>query len=98
MSELDKLEKYLQENHITYQRIDKAGHFDTHQIVVYKDGERLWDAVCHRGSFGYKEGLLEVMGEPVVKPTDGDRVAGWLTADDVIARWTEYRQNGRRWI
>ena len=38
-----------------------------------------WDAICYRGTYGYKDGLLEVMGDIV-----GEGVEGWLSADDVI--------------
>lgn len=91
MSELDKLEKYLRENGYKVERIDddalKDYDLDRHQVIVFnEDGNRKWDAVCHFGSYGYKEGLLEVYGETVVFPEDGDSVAGWLTAEDVIAR------------
>ena len=88
MSELDKLEKYLKEHGYEYTRedIDGKPYTDVHQIIVYKNGERLWDAVCHSGSYGYSQGLLEVMGDIVWYDIDGDSVRGWLTADDVIAR------------
>ena len=58
-----------------------------HQLVVLdKNGRVLWDAICHKGSYGYEQGLLEVMGSTVVLPSDGDSVAGFLTAQDVIDR------------
>ena len=101
MSELDKLENYLKEHNITYDRVEKPRKLfedsEVHQIIVYEKEERVWDAICHPGSFGYNEGLLEVMGEPVVKPSDGDSVCGYLTAEDVIARYEEYKKNGR-WV
>ena len=92
MTELDKLEEYLKAKGILYQRRDESfprGRYNMvqHQIVVFADDGRLmWDAVCQRGSYGYEEGLLEVMGSPVVRESDGDDVVGWLTAADVIAR------------
>lgn len=88
MSELDKLEKYLKEHNIPYDRIDEAekGLIDRHQILVKdKDGDVIWDAICQRGSYGYGQGLLEIMGT-LVGPEDGGSVAGWLTAEDVIRR------------
>lgn len=50
------------------------------QIIVYdrEDGTRLWDAICHPGSYGYEQGLLEIYG---VICND---VIGCLTADDII--------------
>lgn len=88
MSELDKLETYLKEHGYEYTRedFDNIQSYDTHQIIVYKDGERSWDAICHQGSYGYEEGLLEIYGDIVWPDIDGDSVRGWLTADNVIAR------------
>lgn len=100
MSELDKLEQYLKANGVKYTREDteRFPYRNFHQIVVYENGFRIWDAVCHMGSYGYKEGLLEVMGTPVVKPSDEDTVCGYLTAEDVIERWEEYKSNGGMWV
>jgi len=91
MSELDKIEVYLKEKGISYERIDEDSSpkrlYGRHQIIVYNTkGKRQWDVVCHYGSYGYKEGLLEACGKPVVKPYDYDKVAGYLTAQDVINR------------
>lgn len=87
MSELDKLEKYLKEHNIPYERIDDDEKvINRHQILVKdKDGNVIWDAICHFGSYGYEQGLLEIMGT-LVRPEDGGGVAGWLTAEDVIGR------------
>lgn len=89
LNELNKLEAILKERGIKYDRTDEENPFyNRHQIVVRDDdGNWLWDAICHLGSYGYADGLLEVMGEPVVNPEyDGDDVAGYLTAQDVIDR------------
>lgn len=96
LSELNKLEEYLQEHEIKYSRFDQDevltedGYTEKtmrHQLVVLdKNGRVLWDAICHEGSYGYEQGLLEVMGSTVVLPSDGDSVAGFLTAQDVIDR------------
>ena len=107
MTELDKLEQYLKEKKIPFDRVDQDcplrmkmamkkmkisisdGFGERHQIIVYDDyGNRRWDAICHYGSYGYEQGLLEIMGD-IVKPEDGDDVAGYLTADDVIKRMEE---------
>lgn len=104
MSELDKLEEYLKAHGCEYDRYDNdtiwddAGHLiilNRHQIVVYHDGDRSWDAICQYGSFGYKEGLLEIYGDIVWADIDGDSVAGWLTAQDVINR-IEHGSEGAR--
>ena len=47
------------------------------QIVV---GDWDWDAICHNGSFGHENGLIEVMGLPQCQ----DDVIGYLTAEDVL--------------
>lgn len=95
LTELNKLESYLKEHGVNYVRIDKDDKYDEyyreqlvsmeqHQIIVFANGKRQWDAICHRGSYGHEEGLLEIMGT-IVNPC-GDRVEGWLTADDIISR------------
>ena len=87
MSELDKLEQYLKGKGIDYKRIDESGEYGNHQIIVFDATEnRVWDAICHRGSYGFEEGLLEIYGNLVNPEEDGDSVAGWLTAEDVIKR------------
>ena len=89
MKELDKLEAYLKENGFEYTREDNdclERYMDKHQIIVYKNGEKQWDAICHSGSYGYEQGLLEIMGTIVDYEKDGDSVVGWLTADDIIQR------------
>lgn len=97
--ELDKLEDYLIKEKIPYTRKDDEmldGWRSWHQIKVFKDEDRKksdeywWDAICHYGSYGYEEGLLEVMGEPVVREDDDDSVCGYLTAEDVINRFEEF--------
>ena len=51
--------------------------FDGIQIVV---GDFDWDAICHSGSYGHENGLIEVMGLPQCQ----DDVIGYLTAEDVL--------------
>lgn len=97
LNELNKLEEYLKDHNYIYTRIDKDGKeslfidyelLNTHQLIVYSDESktreyREWDAICHYGSYGYEEGLLEIYGN-IVPENDYDDVMGWLTADDVI--------------
>lgn len=88
MVEMDKLEEYLIEHNLPYKRYDdEYGLHGRHQIFVYgKMGQRLWDAICQVGSYGYSKGLIEIAGSLVDKKKDGDTVVGFLTADDVIRR------------
>lgn len=84
------------------------------QIIVYRDGakqtqkNRLWDVICGYGSYGYKDGLLEIMEEPCLKNgkeihpgilvpeevRNGEKhaVDGELTADDIIGRLEKSRE------
>lgn len=98
MSELDKLELYLSKSKTHYERIDEEEFFfSRHQIIAYDEsGKRLWDAICHIGSYGYEDGLLEISGNIVDEDKDGDSVVGWLTADDVIRRVRRIRKRGRK--
>lgn len=43
-----------------------------------------WDAICHDGSYGHNEGLLEIMGSIV--QNEYDSVEGYLTADEILKR------------
>jgi hypothetical protein len=40
-----------------------------------------WDAICHDGSYGHEQGLIEVMGLGV---DDEEDVVGFLTAAEVL--------------
>ena len=88
LTELNKLEEYLKENDFRYERRDRAGVvcdgeevIDWHQIKVYEDCRTVWDVICHYGSYGFEDGLLEGMGSIF-----GSDVEGWLTAADVIRK------------
>lgn len=96
LTELNKLERYLKEHGIKYDRIDNENEYDAlgyfltlerRQIIVPSNTEeRKWDAICHYGSYGGDQGLLEIMGDIVDVKEDGDSVVGFLTAADVIER------------
>ena len=69
------------------------------EIAEYWDGfligypslgqDRVSDAVCHSGSYGREQGLLEIMGLVNTEEV-GDSVEGWLTAEEVFARWNKH--------
>ena len=95
LTELNKLEAYLKEHGVSYEREDREARrlpdgtflcLDWHRIVVHSRDDYLWDAICHKGSYGAEKGLLEIMGDIVDEEAVGDRVEGWLTAADVIER------------
>lgn len=76
--ELDKLEEYLKGKKIPYER---KGLLDGEIIVVYEDGNAIWDATLHTGSFGYKRNLLEAIGSPLL---GHDHESEPMTADEII--------------
>ena len=42
------------------------------------------DVVCHEGSYGHEQGLLEAMGFDITDEFYGDEVVGYLTAEDAF--------------
>ena len=97
LTQMDRLQELLLSEKTLFHvaRYDQEPEFcqgfavraERHQIVVsFPDGTRLWDAICHPGSYGYEDGLLEVMGDPVTN----DYVEGWLTADEIFDRWQKW--------
>ncbi len=55
------------------------------QICYPNKDKKICDAVCHEFSYGYEEGLLEIMGLVDEEITE-DTVEGWLTAEEVFER------------
>lgn len=85
MLELNKLMFGLMERDIAF----NFTPFMNGGKVEVTDGS--WDAICHDGSYGNNEGLLEVlevMGSKVVK-NSCDAVEGWLTAQEILNRLDE---------
>ena len=100
MDELTKLETWLRSHHIPYERIDEAPKpwaplMERHQICVPSQEIMRWDAICHYGSYGYEDGLLEIYGE-LVTENDGDSVVGYLTAADVVKRVETWLKRGKK--
>lgn len=109
LTELNTLERYLKEHDIPYRRIDDTGTYsssgdyrcDRHQIMVYADKNYLlssknwiWDAICHYGSYGHEQGLLEISGSLVDETKTGDSIEGYLFASDIIERLEKGAHNG----
>lgn len=84
-SELDKLQKWLEHENLPYEREDcyVSDRINLHEIYFPNKKEHIWDAVCHVGSYGYSEGLLEIYGS-IVPDNYGDTVIGNLKASDVV--------------
>ena len=65
---------------------------DAPQVCYPSKENCICDAICHSGSYGHNQGLLEIMGLNT-DPTDG--VEGWLTAEEVFKRICEdYESKG----
>ena len=58
------------------------------------DGSRIVSVVEGVGSYGREADKLEIMGLLTPEEAEHDRVAGWLTADDVFKRIKEHYENG----
>lgn len=87
MHEMRKLEIYLDDNGFYYMRIKSP---TLNQLVaVNENGEKLWDVICNKWSYGYEQGLLELSGSLVTDDDiakNGDTVVGYLTATEMIDR------------
>ena len=59
--------------------------FNGYQLHYYdEDGKEVCDVICHSGSYGSDDGLLEMMG---LVPEDwDDTVIGYLTAEEAFER------------
>ena len=83
MTEMEKLINYLYERNIRFKTSSEwpVTPGVPSQVIVYDDNDvQLFDAVCHKFSYGSNEGLLETMG----LCEDENDVKGWQTADNVI--------------
>ncbi len=58
---------------------------NTRQVCYPNIKNKICDAICFPGSYGYEDGLLEIMGL-VDSEAVGDDVEGWLTAEKVFKR------------
>lgn len=65
---------------------DLAIHFGRPQVIYPSVDNRICDAICHWGSYGHENGLLEIMG--LCDGVDDD-VVGWLTAEEVFEKISE---------
>lgn len=60
-------------------------HDGGEQIIAYDAaGNRIWDGIWGWGSYGFEQGLIEVMGAQLLGHDD---VEGWLTARQVTKMW-----------
>ena len=80
MQKLDILLKHAKVPHTYGHRWDGG-----EQITAYDAAEnRIWDGIWGWGSYGFEQGLIEVMGRQALGLDD---VEGWLTARQVTKMW-----------
>lgn len=82
MTEMEKLIDLLNTYHIPHEVTENLG---TPQVWYPSRKDCVCDVICHRYSYGYAQGLLEIMGL-VNEDEVGDSVEGHLTADTVFGR------------
>ena len=88
MNEIWKLAALLYEagiiNEHEHKSVDYGAGYYSSKITVYDaKGNPLWRAELNRSSIGHEKGLLEVSGT-LVNAQYGDKVMGWLTAEEVM--------------
>lgn len=56
--------------------------------IIYNKAWMQADVICKPGSYGYDDGLFEIMGADLMTPEEcaQDDVVGYLTMEDVIER------------
>lgn len=80
-TEFDKLIAMAEKAGWTYQVYPLWGG---KQIILYKQGQRINDAIIHSFSYGHDQGLLETW-----EADNQDEVIGCLTAEQVYDIWVK---------
>ena len=96
MLEIEKLHQMLTAANIphTMNRSHLKIPNPSYQIVVYnKCNAYLCDAIFGTYSYGYKNGLLEIMGGLTEEEEKCDSVLGGLTAEEVFERFKYCYEN-----
>lgn len=83
--EINKLEEMLSKTKANYKLYSS---FDGFQIILFDNNNKiLSDAICHSGSYGHENDLLEICGLGVEANED---IEGYLTAEEVFQKWQPY--------
>ena len=81
VTEMERLEKLLTDAKIPFEKV--VDHwYQTPHIYYPKGNEFVCSVICHKYSYGYEEGLLEIMG----LTESEDDVEGYLNAVQVFSR------------
>lgn len=83
MPEMEKLIEMLQLGGVPHEVTLNMG---TKQVWYPNKKEPVCDVICHKYSYGYEKGLLEMMG----LTDEEDDVEGYLTAQEIYNRIGEY--------
>ena len=68
----------------------------SYRIIIYKYGKRLCDVIYGYGSYGYEQGLLEIMGGLTQEENENSSVLGYLTAKEVFKRFKYCYKNNTK--
>ncbi len=101
MREIDKLKKMLDDASIPYEsnEFTYGAMMEPDQICYPKASliARRCSIIFGRGTYGYEDGLLEIMGLLTPEEEEYDSVVGYLSAEEVFERinedWAEYKED-----
>lgn len=101
--ELYKLHNLLEDRQIKHEFIiEENGKYTRRMIKIHDeiDGQRfeILSAICHYGSYGYEQGLIEILGLLTREEERESNVVGYLTADNVFRRVKKYYRRKEREI
>lgn len=88
--EILKLKTMLEEANIPFEFTDnlfKKRDEPSYQILIKKHDRKLCDCIYHFGSYGYYQGLLEIMGGLTKEEQEDTSVLGYMTAEQVFKRF-----------
>ena len=87
-TEMEKLIDMLKRKGLPFQHEQDENR---NQVLLTRNGKPILSVICHFGSYGYEQGLLEIAGDDFLTKEElkYDSVVGYLTADHVMARIEE---------
>lgn len=85
MKQMELLKRMLDTSGVPYE-IYNHSIFNSEIICYPSKDERISDAICQYGSYGYEEGLIEIIG----LTENDDEVEGNLSALEVYERWAKH--------
>ena len=101
--EIYKLHNLLEDRNIEHEFIiEENGEYTRRMIKIHdvQDGEKfeILSAILHYGSYGYEQGLIEILGLLTRSEEKESNVVGYLTAEDVFRRVKKYYRRKAREI